>query len=106
MRLREKPSGCVVWITYDADFNLGPLYWFGDDAGKPLPDISGFPRAKTTRANAEGHKKVRPHVHKIRKGAFQKLNSIEDVAGKLFGEWTHGGTVDTSEQDLDSPSPR
>ena len=84
-RLAEKPSGCVIWITYDSDFRLGPFYWFGSAPGKPLPDISDFPFAKTTRANAAGTKKTRPHVRKVPKGAFQRLKNITEVAEKLFG---------------------
>ena len=104
VRLAEKSSGCVVWITYDSDFNLGPFYWFGDKPGEPLPDISGFPHAKTTRANAEGNKKVRPNVYKVPKTVFKKLNGIEDVCRRLFGESGCGGTTDTPGQDSDPRS--
>ena len=103
-RLEEKPSGCVVWIMYDSAFKLGPFYWFGGEPGKPLLDLSRFQHAKTTRADAEGNKKVRPNVYKVTKGAFKKLNGIEDVCRRLFGESGCGGTTDTPDQDSDPRS--
>ena len=30
-KLSEKPSGCAVWIVFDAvTLELGPFYWFGN----------------------------------------------------------------------------
>ena len=101
-RLAEKPSGCVVWITHDLDFRLGPLLWFGNKPGVPLPCLSGFDHAKTARANAEGNKKPRPHVYKVTKGAFETLDTIEDLCERLFGRSGCGPAVDTSDSDLPS----
>src|SRR5262245_47737219 len=59
-RLAEKPSGCVVWLRFDADtLDLGPFLWFGGEPGKPLPDIRVFPVARHTKGNAQGVKAAR-----------------------------------------------
>ena len=106
VRLTDKPSGCVIWITYDADFNLGPFRWFGNKPGKRMCSLAEYPHAKTTRANSKGEKLTRSEVYKVPKGRFDPLDKIEGVSEKLFGEWAHGGAVDASEQDLNSTSPR
>lgn len=36
--LGRKPSGCVVWIRFDAEtMRLGPFFFFGGQPGEPLP---------------------------------------------------------------------
>src|SRR5437870_3529612 len=38
-RLISKPSGCVIWVIFDAEsMQLGPFYWFGARPGEPIPD--------------------------------------------------------------------
>ena len=78
VRLASKPSGCVLWITYDSNLELGPFHWFGNEPGKRLPDLSNFPIAK------RGNKK-RLNVHRISKGRFKLLTGLEDVCAHLFG---------------------
>ena len=101
-RLAEKPSGCVVWIVHDADFNIGPFRWFGNSPGVPLPCLCGFHHAKTTRANAKGEKLTRSSVYEVPKSAFEPLDKIEDVCRRLFGNSHCAPEVDTSESE--SPS--
>ena len=98
-RLAEKASGCVIWITHDLDFNLGPFRWFGNKPGVPLPCLAEFPHAKTTRANASGEKLTRPNVYKVPKSAFEELNRIEDLCQRLFGNSHCAPEVDTYDSD-------
>lgn len=84
--LAEKASGCIVWIYFNAEtLELGPFMYFGDDLGRPLPDLSGFSIAKHTKANAEGVKAERPAIRRIPKGKFTVYNSVADLYEVLFG---------------------
>ena len=84
-KLADKPSGCVVWICFDAQtLNLGPFLYFGSEAGKPLPSLSGFQIATHTKGNKDGFKAERPNIRKIPKGCFQTFESIEELFSKLF----------------------
>lgn len=79
--LATKPSGCVVWVMFDpATMSLGPFLWFGDAPGMLLPDISDFPVAKHTKANAEGEKAERPNIRVISKIKFSKLPTMTELA--------------------------
>ena len=85
--LREKPSGCVIWIQFDEDeFELGPFLWFGNSPDQPLPDLTGFRVAKHTKGDSTGVKKERPAIRVIPKGKFREVNTIVEVAEDLFGE--------------------
>lgn len=85
VRLAEKPSGCVVWVVFDSEFNLGPFYWFGAKAGQPLPAISDFPYAKSTRADSTGLKKIRTSLRRVPKSAFKRVGTLEQITSLLFG---------------------
>jgi hypothetical protein len=86
LALAAKPSGCVVWIRFDPDtLKLGPFLWFGGKPGEPLPDISSFPVAKHTKANAQGIKLERPNLRVLSKSRFTVLNTMDDVLAVLFG---------------------
>ena len=100
-RLAEKPSGCVVWIAHDDDFNIGPFRWFGKNPGVPLPCLCGFNHARATRANAKGEKPIRRSIYEVPKSAFEELNRIEDVCRRLFGNSQCAPEVEASE--LESP---
>ena len=83
--LAAKPSGCVLWILFDeASLDLGPFRWFGGPPNAPLPPL-GDRVGRHTKANADGHKAERPNIRIVRKGQFELLQTIEDVAGRLFG---------------------
>lgn len=86
LALAEKPSGCIIWIRFDAEtLSMGPFLWFGGDPGEPLPDISSYPVAKHTKANAGGIKTERPNLRKVGKSSFSQLDTMYDVIEKLFG---------------------
>ena len=85
-RLAEKPSGCVIWIVYDSDFNFRNFRWFGDEPGERLPDLSEFPKAKKTGTDADGNKRERSDIYEVGKRAFKKRTiEIEEVSEWLFG---------------------
>jgi hypothetical protein len=86
LRLSVKPSGCVVWIMFDPrTLKLGPFLWYGNLPGKPLPDISNLPVARHTKGDASGYKAERPNIRIITKSLFEKLETIDLLAEKLFG---------------------
>lgn len=89
LALAEKPSGCVVWIYFDEEtLELGPFLFYGNRAGKPLPDISDNSVAKHTKANAEGVKTERRQHRVINKGDFTRYESIGALYRALFVDET------------------
>ncbi|MBI5942285.1 MAG: hypothetical protein HY859_17895 [Caulobacterales bacterium] len=83
--LSSKPGGCVVWMMVDeASLQLGPFYWFGGAPGEPLPPL-GDKIGRHTKGDATGVKAFRPALRVIPKGRFTRLETIEQVAEKLFG---------------------
>jgi hypothetical protein len=103
VELAEKPSGCIVWIHFDPKtLALGPFFWFGGEAGLPLPDISGFQIAKHTKANAQGVKLERPRIRAIPKGKFRRIDSVEELYYNLFGGEPPVRTCDSPKAGTDS----
>jgi hypothetical protein len=89
--LANKPSGCVVCIVFDdKTLSLGPFYWFGDSPNCRLPDLSSFKTAKHTKGDAQGVKKLRPKVRVVPLTKFEKLDSVAQVAIRLFGKGALG----------------
>jgi hypothetical protein len=87
VRLAEKPSGCVVWVVFDArTLALGPFLWFGGPPGEPLPDISPYPVARHTKGNAQGVKAERPNIRVLTRAAFEPVASVPELVRRLFGE--------------------
>jgi len=86
MSLARKPGGCVVVLVFDSQtLELGPFLWFGGAPGKPLPDLKRFPVAKHTKGNAQGVKLQRPNLRVIRRSDFQGLETLSELARRLFG---------------------
>jgi hypothetical protein len=83
--LASHPCGCVVWILIDDKLNFQSFLWFGGSVGERLPDISTRKQAKSPRGNALGVKPLRKNTKVIPKSAFEKVQSIGDLATKLFG---------------------
>lgn len=85
-RLLKKPSGCVVWMGFDPEtLELGPFYWFGGRPGQSLPALTGFKKAKHTKANAEGEKTERRNSYKLKRTACEKIDTLDAVLKQLFG---------------------
>lgn len=83
--LARKPSGCVVWMTYDpASFAITGWRWFGAEPGTPLPDL-GSRMGKHTRPGSQGIKAPRPNTRVLGAGAFTRIDDIPALADRLFG---------------------
>lgn len=83
--LASKPSGCVIWMIFDTEtLGFTRFYWFGAEPGRPIPDL-GARVAKHTKGNAHGIKTERPDIRVLAKGSFEPLQTISDVADRLFG---------------------
>jgi hypothetical protein len=86
MALAEKPSGCVVVQVFDPlTLKADHYLWFGAESKERLPDISGFAVAKHTKGNSLGKKLERPSTRIIPRSKFVRLNSVEELAERLFG---------------------
>lgn len=84
-RLAAKPSGCVVWLTFDPVANdFSEILWFGGKPGAPLPD-TGATIARHTRANSQGVKAGRPGHRVVKARQFEKLGDIAHLVDRLFG---------------------
>lgn len=84
-RLAARPSGCVVWLTYDpVERDFCEIRWFGGAPGQPLPDL-GSRVARHTRANSRGVKADRPDHRIVPARRFEKLEDIAHLADRLFG---------------------
>ena len=83
--LADRVGGCVIWIRFNQKtLELGPYYWFGGYGTAPMPDL-GTRIARHTRASSSGKRAARPMIRELTKSRFSKMNSIEQVADKLFG---------------------
>ena len=83
--LSSKPSGCIVWIWFNPDtMNLGPLLWYGNNPGEPLPPL-GDRIGKHSKGDQYGVKAERPNVRVINKGQFRAITTVNELATQLFG---------------------
>lgn len=85
VRLRSRPSGCIVWMVYDPPtLKVVEYLWFGGEPGEPLPDIGGTV-ARHTKGNASGEKSVRTGHRLLGKAKFETLADLGILADRLFG---------------------
>jgi hypothetical protein len=86
VKLADKPSGCVIWIQFNArTLDLGPFLWFGGTPGALLPSLATYAVAKHTKGNAQGLKAERPNIRVVPRAGFIQLPDISAVAHRLFG---------------------
>ena len=84
--LSQKPSGCVICLLFDpGTLHIGPFLWFGGPPGERLPTLQQYRVGKQTRGNAQGKKGERLAIRIVPRSAFEQLNTIADLAGRLFG---------------------
>src|SRR5271163_2171721 len=88
LKLKDKPSGCIIWILLTPELKLHSFLWLGSPPGQPLPDIQALRIARHTKANAEGIKAHRPEQRVIPRGRFTPLGTLDEVLDKLFGSMT------------------
>jgi hypothetical protein len=88
LKLKDKPSGCIIWILVTPELQIHSFLWLGSPPGQPLPDIQALRIARHTKANAEGIKAHRPDQRIIPRGRFTPLGTLDEVLDKLFGSLT------------------
>lgn len=85
VRLRSRPSGCVVWMVYDpATLQVIEYRWFGGTPGEALPDL-GTKIARHAKGNATGEKTPRTGQRLVGKAMFEVLPGLAELADRLFG---------------------
>lgn len=85
VKLRAKPSGCVVWMTYEPSSLLITRYrWFGAEPGEPLPHL-GDRVTRHSKGNAAGMKAQRPALRNLPASSFKAIDGLEALADRLFG---------------------
>lgn len=91
--LAEKPSGCVVWVIREENFETCRMSlryrFFGGGPGEPLPEIPATRRrgraGKAGRAKAKRQRKERANMRVINKGQFQCVRTTGHLLELLFG---------------------
>lgn len=85
-RLARKQSGCVVWIVYrPSDLAIDHFLWFGGLPGEPMPAL-GDKKTKHTKGDSTGLKKERPEHRVIAIHQFSRLDGVNDLIRRLFGD--------------------
>ncbi|PKB14121.1 hypothetical protein B0I00_2750 [Novosphingobium kunmingense] len=85
VRLRARPSGCVVWMSYDpATLAIAALRWFGDAPGEPLPEL-GSKVTRHSKGDSAGTKSQRPALRNVGIAKFERLDGLGALAERLFG---------------------
>lgn len=96
--LGQRPSGCVIWMLYDPEtLELGPFLWLGEAPGEPLPS-PGEKVGRHTKGNAQGVKAERPGIRLVTRSRFEKIESIDTLADRLFGIPQGTGAAATARQ--------
>jgi DNA mismatch endonuclease (patch repair protein) len=79
VRLADKPSGCIVWIRFDAETLEQTSYlWFGGLPGAALPDIGGR-IGKHSKGDSDGMKAERPDIRVVNRGEFARVGTIRSL---------------------------
>lgn len=85
VRLRARPSGCVVWMSYDsATLAITALRWFGEDPGEQLPEL-GIRVTRHSKGDSAGMKNQRPSLRNVGIARFERLEGLDVLADRLFG---------------------
>jgi hypothetical protein len=83
--LFDKPSGCVLLCEYNpSSLEFTKFYFFGNAPGKRLPDIRKLQVALNPRRSLAGRTE-RKNVRNVPKKRFESIDTIEEVAERLFG---------------------
>src|SRR5665213_1357811 len=84
--LQAKPHGCVIWVLFNPkNLVLGPYRWLGEDAASGPLSLAGMRVAKHKKADSKGRKAEKPDIRVMRKASFSCLQTIDEVADRLFG---------------------
>lgn len=89
--LADKPSGCVVFMWFDADtLALGPFAFFGGAPAETLPDLANLKVGRHTKGDAQGVKAERPNIRVVPLARFERLADIDALVVRLFGTGAPG----------------
>lgn len=85
IKLRDKPSGCVIWFHFVPDTMrpTGPFYWLGGPPGTRLPDL-GKKLGRHTKGDSTGHKALRENIRDMPKSGFDLVRTIPELTTRLF----------------------
>lgn len=86
LALADKPSGCVIWIRVTEQLEMGPFFWFGGKPGARLPALDGYEIPLRATHNKKGERPPSKNHRLIPSGKFERLENIEEVLVRLFGE--------------------
>ncbi|WP_434512147.1 hypothetical protein [Desulfitobacterium sp. AusDCA] len=86
--LGEKPSGCVVWILRDEDYEECRVkftyLFFGGKPGEPLLPLDNFKTGKHSKGDANGIKGERKSIRVVPKSKFVRCSNITELIKLLF----------------------
>jgi len=83
-KISDKSSGCiVVMIISESTLDFTEFLWFGNEIGKPCPDIRAFPKARHTKADSTGTKAKRQDTHKVSVGKFERVKGFVSLVDNL-----------------------
>lgn len=83
--LGRKPSGCIVWITYDPETYRAVEYaCFGGLPGQVLSDI-GDVFTKRSTPTGDGSRPLRTQHRDVAYSKFKKMKEVGELADWLFG---------------------
>ncbi|WP_336972531.1 hypothetical protein [Sphingobium aromaticiconvertens] len=85
VNLANKPSACIIWMTYDPA-TLRPVSYrfFGGTPASPIPALGNKP-ARHSRGNKDGLKGERPLHRVIPVQRFEPVIEVADLVDRLFG---------------------
>ncbi len=93
--LLSKPSGCVIWLEFDATMTLGPYRWFGAAPGLPLPAL-GDRIARHTRGRRDQQgvlgRLPRPGHRVLRITQFRTFQGIDQLVEAMFKSHAQAAT--------------
>src|SRR6478609_1771756 len=85
LALGAKPGGGVIWMFFDpGTLALGPFLWLGNEPGLPIGSL-GDKVVRHTKGNKDGYKAQRPGLRMVPRSRFTRLETMADVADRLFG---------------------
>jgi hypothetical protein len=97
-KLINKPAACAIVVEIDeASCEMVSFRFFGDRNGGPIPDV-GDAVARHTKGNAEGFKAERRELRTVPLKRFERIRSIQELAGALFPELHDGSAAYLSSQ--------
>ena len=75
----------MIWIRFDPDsLELGRYLWFGAPPQQRIPPL-GDKISRHSKGNSKGYKGERLSHRVVKKGRFEKLTTVDEVAERLFG---------------------